>query len=175
MIKTINSLPSHIPIYQGPIDLRSKNPIVAKAYRSWCDQRSRTSGRTKAITYHGKSVDYSSREFISWFIYELDKTGIALKDAVCGRKNHAGNYCFSNIQLETKTSNAREVHARWATRFIPRKPISMVCLHCDSVIKEFKDTKTAAEFLDISLQRTLRLLRGKRLNIYHPAYKLLYS
>lgn len=103
-----------IESYDGVLDGKSTSPDVRRAYQSWLDQRKRCSNhRAKAFQWYGARgirVEYSSREFVGWYLKELKSR--KWKDPTTGRIDHNKNYCFENIFMQERSDNVRECAIR---------------------------------------------------------------
>ena len=93
------------------------SPRVEFAYNAWKNQRKRCRNpRGKDFKNYGGNginVEYSSREFIDWF---LKNTSDEDYRYVVGRIDHSKGYSFDNIQLETRRQSSLEMLDRTARR-----------------------------------------------------------
>jgi len=102
-----------VPVYKGYISTHRmpKGSMELRAYHSWLGQRRRcTNPRREAFPKYGGRgirVKYSSREFISWWLFQCSKKEYAIPTA--GRIDHDGDYEFSNVRIEEKSENSREM------------------------------------------------------------------
>lgn len=100
--------------YEGPISRKAMKGVVLKAYHSWEAQvgrcRRKTSRGYRWWGMKGVEVRYSPREFINWYLEELEKNNFT--DPVVSRIDHDGHYEFGNIRLEERSSNSSEARQR---------------------------------------------------------------
>lgn len=82
---------------------------VEYAYNAWKNQRRRCNGKTKDKTYHDLDVNYSSRDFINWFLKNTTEFDYKY---VVGRIDHSKGYSFDNIRLETRRESSLEERRR---------------------------------------------------------------
>lgn len=82
---------------------RSQDFRVRQAYSAWKGQRLRA-------RQLGFTVEYSSKEFIEWWIENLDKR--EWKSPTTGRIDHSKGYSFDNIEMQERSDNTAEVHRR---------------------------------------------------------------
>lgn len=90
------------------------SPVVKKAYDTWATQRQRCRDpKTESYPHYGArgiKVEYTSREFIDWFLKESE--GRDLSQLSVGRKDHDKNYSLDNIEMVTKSENSSERYKR---------------------------------------------------------------
>lgn len=102
----------YIGALKHPADM-SSGPIK-DAYTSWREQRTRcyNKKRHKYKWYGAKGIEvkYTSRQFIAWWIRKIKK--FKGKDPTISRINHAGNYEFGNIRIESRSKNSSESRRR---------------------------------------------------------------
>lgn len=121
-------------------------PHLRAAYESWVNQRRRCLNKShRQYKYYGAkgiTVKYGAREFVGWWEKEL--RSFKGKVPTVGRINHSGHYEFSNIVLQDKSDNSKEVNA--SGRIVRRlKPVRMYCYACGHTIKKFNSQKEASE------------------------------
>ncbi len=92
-------LSSNVKWYVGPLDPKRMSKWARKAYESWSQQGARN------------SRGYSSREFVSWWLHEMQQK-LRWKCPSVSRIDHTQGYFFGNIRLEEKADNIRERNAR---------------------------------------------------------------
>lgn len=101
-------------IYAGILRHRKMPDDARKAYYIWQEQRARCRNPKHPMLYRygarGIKVEYSSREFIGWYLEELQKNQFKRPDV--GRLDHDGNYCFSNVRIEEHSENVSERNDR---------------------------------------------------------------
>lgn len=106
MKSKINKIPSY---YDGPISITYIKTVLT-ALNSWLQQRNRCNNKkSKPYKFYGAkgiSVEYSSRDFINWWLMESFSKKMHGKQIVCDRIDSKKNYCFGNIQLITLKDNA---------------------------------------------------------------------
>lgn len=100
-------IPGEIERYTGNL-YSSATPEVTRAYQSWVDQVRRCySPENRAHRYYGAKgvrVSYSARDFISWYLHTLPSfDGVSPS---IDRIDGTGHYCFCNIRLIEKRTNA---------------------------------------------------------------------
>lgn len=97
--------------YYGKIDLKEMPKIIKKAYNVWRGQRGRCYNKKHhSYKYWGKKgikVEYSSREFIGWYLENIKK--YKGKSPSIGRIDHSKNYSFNNIIIESIQDNSKKV------------------------------------------------------------------
>ena len=124
-----------------------------KAYKSWIDQRQRCNNPNDPGYKHwgakGIVVEYSSKEFVEWYVKEYQKRESWVRPNV-GRINHSKNYTLDNIELVECSDNVKERNKRLGN---PQKskPISFKNLETGE-IKTFSSKREAARILGISRQ-----------------------
>lgn len=100
---------------------------AGRAYLLWRDQRRRCQcpGATGFKNYGAKGikVEYTAREFISWWVKHIKKFK-GTRPSI-SRIDHSKNYCFSNIKIEEWYLNTIEP----GRRAIPRgsRPVKVLC------------------------------------------------
>lgn len=98
------------------------------AYSSWKNQRNRCyNKKRKDYKYYGLRgvrVLYSSREFVGWWLEQIEKKFI--KDPTIDRIDHSKDYCFQNIRMITRSENSKERYDRLGLPKSGMKPI--LCL-----------------------------------------------
>ncbi len=109
-------------LYKGSLSSRKPMPKkVKKAYDSWRAQVGRCKDtKSEKFKYYGArgiSVNYSSREYVGWYLENL-KTR-EWHDPTVGRLDHDGNYCFENIEMQERSDNSRERNVRKPSAGIP--------------------------------------------------------
>ncbi len=127
--------------YKGKLDLKEMKGEVRRAYLSWQSQRARCHNRKygpyKNYGAKGIRVIYTSRQFISWWLRNIENFNGLIPTA--GRIDHDGDYTFDNIILQDKADNTREVLMR---RGSPRKiKIALISLKTNKPLIFFKSIK----------------------------------
>lgn len=132
--------------YTGPLVERKMPLRVLRAHRLWRNQRSRCNDSNhKYYKYYGEKgirVEYSSREFIDWYLENASEDTAKL---VVGRVDHNSNYSLENIQIETASESTKEMIVRNGIR----RPILAMSWDGDHSIG-FSSCYSAAKFLGIS-------------------------
>lgn len=134
-------------------------PDARKAYQSWKAQRQRcyNPNNEKHKHYKGLEVEYSSRDFITWWLNEISKKEYT--DPTCGRLDHSKSYRFDNIRIEERTDNTRERNSR--CRFTKSRRI--LCSGPGGDMAEFYSIGSAAKFTGIPRSTIHRsLTTGKK-------------
>lgn len=151
--------------YCGILNERKMPRDVRAAYVSWLNQRRRCYDKThKQYAYYGAKgieVKYESRDFIGWWISNL-KTFKGEIPTV-GRIDHAGHYCFENIELQSKSDNSKEmnIRRRLAHKVEKKKPVRMLCYACDSKIADFKSVQEASAQTGIHMSIISGIANGR--------------
>lgn len=103
-----------IYIYKGTLDQKLMTPDAKRAYWTWSRQKRRCSNNAHPdFKYYGSkniTVEYTSREFIGWYLEEIKKVSTECRDV--GRIDHSKNYNFGNISLQTRSENVAEKNER---------------------------------------------------------------
>lgn len=98
----------------GSLNIDTMTDVEAQGYRRWKNQRDRCQNKNNlSYKYYGAKgvkVEYSSREFISWWVSESVKENYI--EPTCGRINHDKNYSFDNIKIQEKAANSAETWTR---------------------------------------------------------------
>lgn len=139
--KQFNDIELGFPIYEGSLSIKKITGAARKAYKSWMQQRDRChrpNGRSyKWYGERGIKVEYSSRQFIGWWLHQLKTKKDSLnskKKLSCDRRDNDGNYCFSNIQLISLSENSKK-----QDRSCAEKPVIWHSQNGDISFKSIKD------------------------------------
>lgn len=101
--------------YEGPLTKGRMPRNVQRAHWIWLEQRRRCANpkHRRYRTYGGQGVrvEYAARDFIGWYLDAVREHSFPMH---VGRIDHSKSYCFDNIELQTPSENAKEVHARAA-------------------------------------------------------------
>lgn len=132
---------------------KSFSEIEWKAYRAWNGQDNRCNNpKSKAYQYYGaKGVElrYGRTEFIEWYKKEME-TFDGTKPNV-GRMDHNGHYEFGNIQIESKSSNTREMAARtFAHGHSSEKKVGLFSKNTHECIATFKSIAECADYFGMN-------------------------
>lgn len=145
--------------YKGPIST-SPDKRIQTAY--WCFRnqlnrcRNPKNPRYKDNGAKGIDVYYSMREFVAWYLIEIDKfTGVAPS---VGRKDHSKGYSFDNIQIESLSDNVKERIRRVG----PTKPYRAVKIFKDGKLwKTAKSTFEASKLTGVQAAHMSKYCTGK--------------
>lgn len=148
-------------IYKGTLDRAKMDLPTKRAYKSWLDQRQRCTNK-RDPRYHcygsvGIRQEYSSREFITWYLKEYYKREYWSRPQ-CGRIDHSKNYTLDNIELVECSENTKERNVRIGNP-TPSKPISFKHVETGE-IRHFTSAREAARLLGVS--RILKQLKVQR-------------
>jgi hypothetical protein len=149
--------------YIGPIILKKMPRKVRSAYNVWRSQRQRCYNRNvaKYQSWWGKNiqVEYTSREFINWFLKNTKNINDwGNQKYTVGRKNHDKNYSFKNIQIQTRSSNAKE--SRFRNRYWKGRIFNIYSNEKKFIIRVF-NTKELSDFCKIDTGNIFRVLQYK--------------
>ena len=100
------------PVYVGPLSQKKMPPLVMRAKTAISHQRARCNNRRhpyyKWYGAKGIRVEYTTREFVAWFLNALPAyQGVG--HPTVGRINHEKGYRFDNIRVESRQDNTREM------------------------------------------------------------------
>ncbi len=130
---------------------RMDDPMYAKAYQSYSEQRQRClnprNKRFKNYGARGIEVRYERQEFIEWWFRELTKRP-TWRDPTVGRLDHGGHYEFGNVRLEERSENSKEMRARIGS-IRPLRPILIFDQNADLVYRA-PSVKDAAAWVGAS-------------------------
>ena len=150
--------------YKGVLDKKAMKGDVKKAYSVWGQQRERCNSRkNKNYKWYGAKgirVEYTSREFIDWYINAIKKFNG--NNPSVGRIDHNKNYSFDNIELQSIKENAREMRLR--NKDLSKKFMKKVLISDSStgdIIKVSDSVKDAADFIGVSPSTVCRYLKVK--------------
>lgn len=140
----------------------SSDPRIKKAYFSWRNQKYRCYNKNnrcfKNYGARGIRVEYSKHEFIAWWIENFERRDWV--DPTCGRIDHDGNYCFSNIEMQERSENVREVHRRRGNPGgTPKRKVEMLD-RAGKLIAVFPSTREAARAIGSFQASVIRRLQG---------------
>jgi len=152
--------------YEGPLDYKKMSRLEKRAYETWANQRSRCNSKKdpsyKTYGARGIKVEYSSREFIGWYLREIKK--VNMKRPSVGRVDHDKNYSLSNIKVEEFSDNSVESRSRyWAKTGLKPKTytkVELFCICCGESIKVFESVKACASYVGITYTNLVRALNG---------------
>ena len=103
------------PKYLGPTDHRKMSKQELAGYRSWANQRNRCNCVTnKNYKYYGAKgiqVEYSSIDFLGWWIFNSSKFPENMRLTV-DRIDSEKNYSFDNIRMVSQRDNTLEMISR---------------------------------------------------------------
>lgn len=121
----------YLELYQGPLDPCKMGSEERKAYHIWGSQRGRN------------SRDYSSREFISWWLFNIAKKEWI--DPTCGRIDHSKGYSFHNIEMQERVDNVKERNERLGNPGRSHKAVRSYT-HGGKHLRSFRSKVEAAAF-----------------------------
>lgn len=139
-------------IYEGPLKNPNDMPSgpVKDAYISWREQRTRcyNKNRSKYKNYGAKGIEvkYSSREFIGWWLSEIEN--FKGKKPTIGRIDHDGHYEFGNVVIQDLSENSSERNQRVPPPISPKVTILTNKETGEELF--FKSRNSAANFLGVS-------------------------
>ncbi len=151
--------------YTGPIGNRkTMSPAVAKAYQSWLDQRKRCNNKN-SMSYRwygakGIQVEYSSREFTSWYLEQFKKRD--WKQPTVGRIDHSKNYSFDNIEMQERSDNSSEC-AKRTNGGVGKKPSKKILVLLRDTLEPvmfFASRKEASEITGIGAKNIWLICNG---------------
>ena len=127
-------------IYKGVLNPEKMTPLAKKGYIVWRRQRDRCLNKNsmsyKTYGAIGIKVEYSSREFVGWYLSNY------IEGCDVGRIDHSKNYSLTNIEFQTRSQNTIERNNRLG---LPKKIGKLVVYHCNGHTKIFKNIKSASE------------------------------
>lgn len=137
--------------YEGTLGGKTEtDPVAKKAINSWRAQRQRCNNKNcRNYAFYGKKgvvVEYSSRDFVGWYISEYSKKNWF--DPTVGRIDHSKNYSFDNIEMQERVDNSIERNRRLPNAGIPRlKHRKMVEAYKNGVLfMKFGSVQEAADY-----------------------------
>lgn len=87
-----------------------------KSDKAWQHMKSRCYNKNneKYARYgaRGITIEISQGDFINWYCSGLMKSDIPLKEATIGRIDHDKGYNFSNMLIQSRSANSKEMHTR---------------------------------------------------------------
>ncbi len=157
----LDKIDGTIVSYDGYLDPKKMSKEAAQGYRSWMNQCSRCYRKKDQRSKHylGLDVNYSSRDFIGWWIHNLNKK--VWKDPTVGRIDHSKGYSFDNIEMQERSDNSKERILRTGP-FIVEKSVSLINIRTGIVLEKFKNILHAAERLNISYSTAFRRLKDRK-------------
>ena len=103
-----------IKLYDGSLGRNTIHKDINAIYRRYKMQRQRCNNPKnddyKNYGAKGIKVEYSSREFIGWWLESIKN--IKVKKPVCGRIDHSRNYSLDNIEIQSASENSKEARKR---------------------------------------------------------------
>jgi hypothetical protein len=148
-------------IYHGTLGTTKMSHEAKRAYQSWRSQKKRCYLKSdKQFKYYGAKgiqVKYSSREFVSWWLYWIEQINFPKDQATCGRINHDGDYCFDNIKMESKSENSRETVMRNDPFSINHKGffVEMLCKKCNCSLRTYQSIAEASRDTSLNVRHRL--------------------
>ena len=153
-------------IYSGSLSSKTRSGSIRTAYQSFSDQRSRCYNKNNNLYKHygacGLTVDYSSREFVGWWLASLEKKNF--KKPVCGRIDHAKSYSFDNIELQESSDNSRESITRNMPIILEACSKKILCFYKKKEFCSFKSIEDASRSIGLARSTVCTRLRqfGKK-------------
>ena len=153
---------------------RKRLPEIARAFQSWVDQKSRCNNpKTKCFHLYGAKgikVEYSSREFVGWWVYQQKR--LKLKNPTVGRIDHNKGYNFKNIKLEEHLTNSADGRVR---ANIARRS-KIILLKNGKILRRFKSVAEASYKLGVSLRTIENQAMGRQVTFRkYPGCVLQYG
>lgn len=144
--------------YLGCLVYSKMREYERAAYSSFHHQKQRCYNKhnIRYKNYGGKgvTVEYSVREFIGWYLENIIKfKGI---NPTVGRIDHARNYSFDNIEIQSKSDNSKERYDRLGS---PIKESGVMAL-IDGVVYCFSSVKSAYYFTKVNIKNIYRICNG---------------
>ncbi len=157
------------PLYEGSLDRKKLSQEARNGLESYYSQRGKCINPKNRWFKHyggkGFTAEYTSREFVSWWLHNL-KT-FKGKTATVGRIDHNKGYYFDNITMQCVTENSREAFIRNKLHIISK------CEHGKKVyvysknkthIATFDSIRDAAVTFDVSQRLVQKVIRKEILN-----------
>ena len=151
----------------GPLGTKNTPKEVMVAYSIWRNQRYRCSKKT----YHwfhnyggrGIKVLYSSRDFVNWYLKEVNKQ--KWDRPTVGRIDHNGHYEFSNIRIEEWNYNCVEEPRSRLGCFGERLKVKILALSTkDGSFRIYDCLKDAADGTNTKARTIRSYLCGQNIN-----------
>jgi len=148
-------------IYKGSLSDKYLTPLARIGKTAINHQRARCNNKSHSYyKYYGAKgikVEYSTREFIGWFIENyLNYSG---KNPTVGRIDHSKNYNLDNICIESREDNTREMAIRTGHDH-KKKKIKVINLKTNKTIKTCKSIIEASKFAGVSVITVSRHING---------------
>lgn len=147
--------------YAGILDPSKMSPEARQGYLSWKAQRSKCRNKNnKDYKYYGGKgvqIQYSSRDFVSWWLTNLAKRK-SWDTPTVGRIDHNGHYCFENIEMQERVENSTERMNRLGPY---RVDIEVAVYKNGKFLARFSSYNEAAEFCKIHSATVSKLANRK--------------
>lgn len=149
--------------YEGSLSSKTRAGEVKRAHQSFHDQRSRCYNKNHPLYRNygalGFKVEYTSREFIGWWLENSAKKD--WKKSVAGRIDHSRGYSFDNIVMQEACENSKESGSRNAHKYRmlnlgTKRPGKKVLIIKNGKKRVFPRVGDAAKFLGCHVS-TIRL------------------
>lgn len=147
----------NFPVYKATLDRKKMTKDARYGYEAYYSLRARSKKNRLTIP------DYTARDFISWWLYNL-KT---FKGSVptCGRIDHKKGYEFNNIMMQDMCENSREGILRNKTNIKTAikygKKIIVSCKKTGKDIAIVPSIRETALLFNVSQRLIQFLVRGK--------------
>lgn len=156
-------------MFNKKLDQKHMSKTEKRAYWTWSRQRKRCNNpKDSNYKYYGLKgikVEYTSREFIGWYLKNYPKIYIRLLDV--GRIDHNKNYSLNNIQFQSREDNSKERNERLGNP-IKSKPVKIIEKNTGYIfytksLKEAQD-KTGIYYSDIA--KSIKYKKNNRKYIF---------
>lgn len=149
--------------YCGILQIKKMAALPARAYQSWQDQRKRClNKKSRAWKWYGAKgirVEYSSRDFIGWYLAEYKKRKWI--SPTVGRIDHSKNYSFENIEMQEALDNSRERTDRLGSPGIAtEKPCVLIENSTNERLVVFKSLSEASRYTGLPNGRICNHCKG---------------
>ncbi len=134
-------------------------------YSSYCGQKSRCNNKNSpaysGYGAKGVKVEYSPRDFISWWLEEMKYFNG--KTPSVGRVDHSKNYSFENIEMVDRVENVKERNTRVGNPH-PKKAIIMLSYPDMTELRRFESTIDVQKYTGVSRGSISRFCKGIRIS-----------
>jgi hypothetical protein len=149
-----------VKLYTGQLKGSKATEEARRAYRIYQTQKSKCGNpKVREYKYYGARgirVMYSAREFVSWWIFNIERR--KWKSPTTGRIDHSGHYSLDNIVMQERGENCAEAWTRLGQKHggIQGRPVVMIK---NGKRRVFKSSTEAAKFLGIDQSNVSRFCR----------------
>ena len=102
---------------------KQTDTFIRSAIQRYKAARLRCSSKRLYPSYQGIKVEFSSRQFIYWWIVQSRFSKV--KKPSLGRIDHSKNYSFDNIQIQEHSENSFEVRERTQSHVWKARPVNI--------------------------------------------------